>query len=112
MLHALLYRVEQVFLIHRETGLLLRHVAADTVEMQDPEAVSGMMTAIQDFVHDAFKVADNETLDTFQVGELTVWVEQGPKAYLAALIRGNPPQEVRSTLQGTLSMIHRVMWST
>ncbi len=106
MLHALLYRVEQVFLIHRETGLLLQHVADATVEMQEPEAVSGMMTAIQDFVHDAFKVADDETLDTFQVGGLTVWVEQGPKAYLAALVRGNPPQDIRAVLQDTLDRLH------
>ena len=31
LLHTLLYRVEQVFLIHRGTGLLLRHVAAGGV---------------------------------------------------------------------------------
>jgi hypothetical protein len=107
MLHALLYRVEQVFLIHRETGLLLRHVAVETVEMQDPVAVSGMMTAIQDFVRDAFQVFDDAALDTFQVGGLTVWVEQGSKAYLAVAVRGHPPQGVRSTLQDTLAMIHR-----
>ena len=27
--HSLVYRVEQVFLVHRDTGLLLQHVAAD-----------------------------------------------------------------------------------
>ncbi|PON17607.1 hypothetical protein C2W62_12365 [Candidatus Entotheonella serta] len=107
LLHALIYRVEQVFLVHRETGLLLQHVAADTVEMQDPEAVPGMMTAIQDFVHDAFQVGDDETLETFQVGGLTVWVEQGPKAYLAVLVRGTPPQDIRETLQDTLARIHQ-----
>ncbi len=107
MLHSLVYRVEQLFLIHRETGLLLRHVAADRGQTHDSEAVSGMMTAIQDFVHDAFEVGDHETLDTFRVGDLTVWVEQGADAYLAALVRGNPPQDVRAVLQDTLATIHR-----
>lgn len=107
MLHSLAYRVEQVFLIHRETGLLLRHVTAEPMQTSDPEAVSGMMTAIQDFVHDAFQVGDDDTLDTFQVGDLTVWVEQGSDAYLAALVRGNPPQDVRAILQDTLATIHR-----
>ncbi|ETW98582.1 MAG: hypothetical protein ETSY2_42605 [Candidatus Entotheonella gemina] len=106
MLHALLYRVEQVFFVHRETGLLLWHVAAEPDGMQDPEAVSGMMTAIQDFVHDSFQVADDAALDTFEVGALTGWVERGPKAYLAALIRGNPPQDIRTTLQDTLARLH------
>src|SRR5215470_1442498 len=31
LLHTLLYRVEQVFLIHRQTGLLLLHVTAPSV---------------------------------------------------------------------------------
>lgn len=86
---------------------LLRHVAAATVETQDPEAVSGMMTAIQDFVRDAFQMTDDDTLETFQVGGLTVWVEQGSKAYLAALVRGNPPREIRGVLQHTLERLHQ-----
>lgn len=107
MLHTLLYSVEQVFLIHRETGLLLWHVVADRAQTFDPEAVSGMMTAIQDFVHDAFQVDDHDTLNNYQVGDLTIWLEQGPVAYLAALVRGNPPQEVRTAMQDTLATIHR-----
>ena len=47
------YRVEQVFLVHRETGLLLQHVARSD-EVLDSDMVSGMLTAIQDFVRDSF----------------------------------------------------------
>jgi OOP family OmpA-OmpF porin len=35
LLHTLRYRVEQVFLIHRETGLLLHHVATDATVVQE-----------------------------------------------------------------------------
>src|SRR5271163_1184149 len=48
VLRSLLYRVEQVFLIHRNSGLLLQHVAASSAgatperETKDPEMVSGM----------------------------------------------------------------------
>jgi outer membrane protein OmpA-like peptidoglycan-associated protein len=106
LLHTLLYRVEQVFLIHRHTGLLLQHVAADVATALDPDVVAGMLTAIQDFVRDSFSLELDETLDTFRVGELVVWVEQGPRAILAAVIRGNPAPEVRSVLQEALEMIH------
>ena len=41
------------------------------------------------------------------MGELTVWVEQGPKATVAAVIRGNAPQDLRLSLQDTLEQIHR-----
>lgn len=106
MLHTLLYRVEQVFLIHKETGLLLQHVVAGDASVQDADMVSGMLTAIQDFVHDSFSVEEGGALDTLQVGELAVWIERGPRAVLAAVIRGNAPQELRATFQQTLEQIH------
>ena len=106
MLHTLLYRVEQVFLIHKETGLMLQHVVAGESGVQDADMVSGMLTAIQDFVHDSFNVEEGGSLDTLQVGELAVWIERGPRAVLAAVIRGNAPQELRETFQKTLEQIH------
>jgi OOP family OmpA-OmpF porin len=104
LLHSLLYRVEQIFLIHRESGLLLQHVSS--VPSQSADLISGMLTAIQDFVRDSFHVQDAETLETLRVGELSIWIEQGPHAILAAVIRGNAPQDLRSTFQNTLEMIH------
>ena len=53
--HTVVFRVEHLFLIHRKTGLLLEHVAASEAETQDPHMVSGMLTAIQDFVRDSFR---------------------------------------------------------
>lgn len=102
LLRTLLYRVEQVFLIHRQTGLLLQHVVAGHAITQDADMVSGMLTAIQDFVRDSFGVKDTEALDNLHVGDLTVWVEQGSKVIVAAAIRGNAPQTLRLTLQETL----------
>src|SRR6202789_4211929 len=49
LMHSLLYRVEQVFLIHRQTGLVLSHVVATSVSTQDPSMVAGMLSAIQQF---------------------------------------------------------------
>ena len=105
LLRSLLYRVEQVFLIHRETGLLLQHVSA--IRSQSPDLISGMLTAIQDFVRDSFHVQESETLETMRVGDLSVWIEQGPQATLAAAIRGNAPQELRTALQTALENVHQ-----
>lgn len=107
LLHTLRYRVEQIFLIHRETGLLLQHVVSPALSStQDADMVSGMLTAINDFVHDSFSVEKTETLDTLQVGGLTVWIEQSPLVTLAAVIRGNAPPELRAHLQQILENIH------
>ncbi|MGH7515270.1 MAG: OmpA family protein [Gemmatimonadales bacterium] len=105
--HALIYRVEQVFLIHAETGLLLAHAWAPELKASDPELISGMLTAIRDFVADSFsRERDAGGLRRFSVGELTVMVEQGPRAVLAAVVRGQAPDTLLERLQDTLETVH------
>lgn len=107
LIHTLLYQVEQVFLIHRETGVVLQHVVAGSVEIQDPDLVSGMLTAIQDFMQDSFGVTQDQTLDTLRIGnDRTVWIEQGPHAIVAAVIRGTPPLKLRPRISEALADIH------
>jgi hypothetical protein len=103
--HSLVYRVEQVYLVHRDTGLLLQHVAADAAAAQDVDLVSGMLTAIRDFVHDSFSVGAEDAVDTMRVGDLTVAVEQGERAYLAAVVRGTPPAGLRGMLRDALDAV-------
>ena len=104
--HTLVYQVEHVFLIHRHTGLLISHVAAENAASQDPQLVSSMLTAIQDFVRESFSGAEHQGLDTLRLGELTLWSEPGPFATLVAVIRGNPPEELHGILTNELSRIH------
>ena len=106
LLHRLRYRVEQVLLIHRETGLLLQHVAINGAVIQDQHVLSGMLTAIQNYARDSFGGRQDQTLDQFQVGEWTVWSEQGSQAYLACVVRGTPPASLRDILCDTLNHIH------
>jgi OOP family OmpA-OmpF porin len=105
LLKTLVYRVEQVFLIDRKTGLLLQH-AHHGDDVQDADMVSGMLTAIRDFVHDSFKVAESDALESLKVGDLSVWIEPGPHAVLAAVIRGAAPREYRQTLVDAVETIH------
>jgi len=104
--HTLVYRVEQLFLIDRITGLPLRHVVAESVEAQDSALVSGMLTAIQDFVQTSFVQGGNERLDGLKMGELNVLIEEGPKAVLAAVVRGVPGPELRTVLKEVIDAIH------
>src|ERR1700728_4469822 len=93
--HSLSYRVEQVFLIHRETGLLLGHVAFSDGVVQDADLISGMLTAIQDFVRDSFGTKKSDDLEVMQVGDFKLWLQHGPLALLAAVVSGQPPPELR-----------------
>ena len=119
MLHTLSFRVEQVFLIHRETGLLLQHLQAESVAGQDPDMVSGMLTAIQDFVKDSFHDTnpdspdrtrgETEALNSMRVGTMTVWIEHAPRAILAVAIRGTPKQALRQTMQEAVERVSLTM---
>jgi hypothetical protein len=104
--HSLLYRVEQVFVIHRETGLLIDHRTAPGVRALAPDLVASMMTALRDFARDSFKMSEQDGLEAMQVGELTVWAESGPGAIVAAAIRGRPPLAVREALQRAAEEVH------
>jgi len=106
LLHTLVYQVEQVFLIHARTGLLLQHVVATSGLSPDPHVVSGMLTAIQDFVNESFNAGTPGALATMNVGDLTVWIEPGRHAYLAGIVRGHAPMELRSTMQDALAFTH------
>jgi OOP family OmpA-OmpF porin len=106
LLKTLLFRVEQVFLIHRKSGLLLQHVRAGPAHVEDAQLVSAMLTAIRDFVQDSFRTPDQDSLDALKVGDLSIWVEQGPGAILAAVIRGTAPPSLRQVLQHALETVH------
>lgn len=101
------YRIEQLFLIDKNTGLPVCHVASDHAETQDADMVSGMLSAIQSFVHDAFQTDEFDGLNTLEVGELSVWIEWGPQAVLAAVVRGAPPKKLREALQIKIETIQQ-----
>jgi OOP family OmpA-OmpF porin len=107
MARTLLYRVEQVFLIDRRTGVLLLHVQPGAAAVADADMVSGMLTAIRDFVQDSFRVASGDSLEALKVGDLSVWIEAGPRAIVAAVIRGTAPPDLRPLLQEAVEEVHR-----
>jgi outer membrane protein OmpA-like peptidoglycan-associated protein len=100
------YRVEQVFLIHRETGLLLLQVATRANE-RDADQISAMLTAITDFARDSFHVGQSDTLESLRVGDMSVAIAQGPYAIVAGVVRGSIPLSVRGTFENAVESIHR-----
>lgn len=107
LLNTLVFQVEQVFLIHKQSGLVLEHVVAKDAIIQDPDLVSAMLTAIQDFVKDSFSGDSQGDLETLRTGsDRSIWIEQGEHAILAAVIRGTPPMDLRISYRELLEEIH------
>jgi hypothetical protein len=104
--HSLRYRVDYLLLIQSESGLVLdRERAADVPEL-DSDAISGMLNAIGDFVRDSVAGAEGDRLSSATVGEHLLWVLEGPRAKLAAFIRGVPPESLKQELQARLESVH------
>ncbi|HEV3410710.1 MAG TPA: hypothetical protein VG095_10475, partial [Chthoniobacterales bacterium] len=59
LLRSLVYRVEAVFLVHRNTGFPLLHVTAEAAATQDGDLIAGMLSDIQDFARDLLEEGDN-----------------------------------------------------
>jgi len=107
LLRSLRYKVQQVFLIQRHTGLVLQYVAAPGEGISEAELASSMLTAIGDFVSDAFTGTQSQDLGVVQTDDFTLWVHHGPEATLAATILGTPPPELKNVLARENELIHK-----
>lgn len=106
LLHSLIYRVEEVFFIHRQTGVLLAHAAREN--RKNPDAIAAMLTAIRDFVSDVYAEGqDPLSLKNLEVGDVQIWIEDIPYAALAVAVRGEAPQEYRDSLLTTCLTLRR-----
>lgn len=104
---ALPFHVQEVFLIHRESGLLLKHVSRDDKEEKDRDLVSSMLTAIRDFAGDTFGTDRQGDLEEIQYGDLCILVEPGPWSYLAVVVEGYAPEDYGHEMRTRLSDVHR-----
>jgi hypothetical protein len=104
---ALPFQVQEVFLIHRTSGLLLEHLSQRLVEEPDRDLVSSMLTAIRDFAQDTFGTDREGELDQIQYGSASILIAPGPWAYLAVVVDGVEPADLRDEMRGVLSDVHR-----
>jgi hypothetical protein len=104
--HTLSYRIDHVFLIEHDSGLVLDRESAPHLPELDADAIAGMLTAIGEFVRDSVGRDGGSTLDSARVGEHLLWVVEGPRANLACFIHGVPPAGLRALLEHRLEDIH------
>lgn len=113
MRDALPMQVDEVFLIHKESGLLLMHLSkgglADRAgnegvddEDDDSDIISGMLTAISEFTADAFGRDEEEALNEIQYGGRSILLEAAHLVYIAVVIDGFDSSEFRSQMRETM----------
>lgn len=97
--------VEQAFLIHADSGLLIAHAQSATQSGRDKDAISAMFSALQSFVQESFTRDNKGDLETAEIGGLTVSAIHGPTSILACVIDGLPPRSLRGELREILEGI-------
>ena len=78
------YKVEELYLIYKD-GRLIRNISAVEVKT-DSDIMSGMLTAINDFVQDSFNTEGD--LGDIGYGNNKIVLQRGNNSYLAAVIYG------------------------
>lgn len=89
-------RVEEIFLIHR-SGVLLVHMSKSLKADQDTDILSGMFTAIMNFVRDAFHFEERQELTGIDLGRYHVLVRKGTITYLALVHSGKSTRWISRT---------------
>lgn len=104
---ALPFSVDEAFLIQHGSGLLLAHYHPSGAGSADPDLISGMLTAIRDFVREAFgEEQKDKELDEVQYGDRRIIVQSGQAAYLALVVTGVEPEGFRARLREFVADLH------
>jgi hypothetical protein len=103
------YDVSDLFLIHAN-GNLISHIGTTSRRSSDKEILSGMLTAIQDFIKDGFSEgtgspSDEWYLDNLKFGDRNVFIERGEYMYIAAVLKGDIGNKLRNELHDALKTI-------
>ncbi|WP_455392776.1 tetratricopeptide repeat protein [[Eubacterium] cellulosolvens] len=98
------YTIEDVFLIYMN-GTLLTHQTRRLKPM-DNDILSGMLTAIKDFVRDVFKADAKGQLNELTFGKLKILIESGQYAFLAVVVSGTPPKDLKTRMKRTITQIN------
>lgn len=90
------YQIEEVYLIQKNSGLLLGTASRGTTI--DRDVIAGMLTAIKAFVEDAFK-REQEDLELIQYQTYKIILQSFPSSYLAVAINGSISNAQQNQLQ-------------
>ncbi len=96
--------VEDVFLIYRD-GILISHLTQADAQAKDEDQLSGMLTAVQDFVQDAFTYGRDRELHQLEFGDYHILIERGKHVYLAVVYEGRDSGLIRKKVRAVLERV-------
>jgi len=103
----ILFQLEELFLIEKESGLLIGYQSQNN-DQSDKNAhiLGGMLTAIRQFVNDAFAKDKKSDLLEIQHEDHNIRIDTGRYTVLAAVYKGISPHDFQDNLHGLHHRIH------
>lgn len=105
MQESLPFQVSAVFLIHKNSGLIIAEAQQTGEERLESDMVAGMLTAIRSFANDCFSNAKNAELSEIEYDCFKIILEVAGYCYLAVVNRGDVPKLFVERIRTTLSKI-------
>ncbi len=97
-------QIEEVFLVYRD-GVLIYHLSRSLSQDKDEDVLSGMLTAVQEFVRDAFVYGEHRELHQLEFGDYRIMIERGRHLYLAVVYSGTGASSVRKRIRAALDQV-------
>jgi hypothetical protein len=97
-------QIEEVFLVYRD-GVLLYHLSRSLSQDKDEDVLSGMLTAVTEFVRDAFVYGEHRELHQLDFGDYRIMIERGHNLYLAVVYSGKGASVIKKRVRWVLDHI-------
>ncbi len=92
--------IKALFVIQKETGLLIAAAQHGEKEIDDPHIVASMASAIKDFVNDWMKNAEQtQEVQLLSYGNATLYIESAGSVYMIAFLDAEPDYDQRTKIQ-------------
>ena len=91
--------IESIFIIQKETGLLIAEAHLQNSEIDDPHMVASMASAIKDFINDwAERGRETSEVQLLSYGNATLYIESAGSVYLIAFLDSEPDHDLRARI--------------
>jgi hypothetical protein len=102
--------IEDLFLLNHKDGLLIKHETRRLRPDVDTDILTGMLTAVQQFVKDALRGDDYADLNEMTVGQMHILIGRGKWLVLAARIEGDGSQPWTASIERCIKDIEDHHW--
>ncbi|BAY24477.1 hypothetical protein NIES2100_42720 [Calothrix sp. NIES-2100] len=103
---SLTFKIKAIFLIHKESGLVISDIQQSDAQQLESEMVAGMLTAIRSFANDCINQSGSiSELDAIDYGTSKIILEVAGYCYLAIVVQGEPSKKFILAMRQNLGNI-------